>query len=363
MGDIGVARELKDVTPHWLAGALRYGGAIGDDSSIVDLAVEHVGTGQMGDCLRITPRYHGPAGPSSLIVKLASTDETSRATGLTTRSYEIEVAFYRHLAPRMAIRTPRCYAASIDMSTGHFSLVLEDRCDSSQGDQLTGCSLDHAVLAVEQLAGLHASGWADPTLEEMDWLNRSTADQRVALAELVAAVYPGFVERYADRLTDDDRRLCDTYVDNLSRFLELRQPPFTVLHGDYRVDNMLFAAAGDDPLTVVDWQTATWGPPAHDLAYFCGTSLPIDVRRRHEDDLLRRYHEQLCRHGIVDYSWDQLLDDYRLHAFAGAQMAIIASMIVERTERGDDMFFAMLTRSTELARDHDAATRWQGTPA
>ncbi len=41
------------------------------------------------------------------------------------------------------------------------------------------------------------------------------------------------------------------------------------MHGDYRLDNMLF-----DPdrtrVTVVDWQTLGSGLPARDLAYFTG---------------------------------------------------------------------------------------------
>ena len=37
--------------------------------------------------------------------------------------------------------------------------------------------------------------------------------------------------------------------------------PQGLVHGDYRLDNMLFGEAGADrPLTVVDWQTVTWGP-------------------------------------------------------------------------------------------------------
>ena len=44
-----------------------------------------------------------------------------------------------------------------------------------------------------------------------------------------------------------------------------------LVHGDYRLDNMLFGTAGADrALTVVDWQTVSWGPALTDLAYFLG---------------------------------------------------------------------------------------------
>ena len=46
------------------------------------------------------------------------------------------------------------------------------------------------------------------------------------------------------------------------------------MHGDYRLDNMLFGRPGSlRDLTVVDWQTVTWGPAMTDVAYFLGCAL------------------------------------------------------------------------------------------
>lgn len=67
---------------------------------------------------------------------------------------------------------------------------------------------------------------------------------------------------------------------------------FALMHGDYRLDNMLF-----DPdrtrVTVVDWQTMGIGLPAGDLAYFTATSLAPDLRSAIERDLVDRYHRAL----------------------------------------------------------------------
>ena len=53
-----------------------------------------------------------------------------------------------------------------------------------------------------------------------------------------------------------------------------------LVHGDYRLDNMLFGQPGADrALTVVDWQTVTWGPAMTDVAYFLGCALPSELRR------------------------------------------------------------------------------------
>ena len=54
-------------------------------------------------------------------------------------------------------------------------------------------------------------------------------------------------------------------------------------------------------------------------------------------------------------SWEDCWRGYRHAAFAGVLMAIVASMLVERTERGDEMFVTMLARHAQHALDLDAA--------
>ena len=47
---------------------------------------------------------------------------------------------------------------------------------------------------------------------------------------------------------------------------------------------MLFGEPGADrPLTVVDWQTVTWGSAMTDVAYFLGCALTVAARREHYD--------------------------------------------------------------------------------
>ena len=67
---------------------------------------------------------------------------------------------------------------------------------------------------------------------------------------------------------------------------------FSLIHGDYRLDNMLFHPDGKQ-IWVVDWQTLGVGLPARDLSYFAATSLEPDVRARVERDLVGDYHSAL----------------------------------------------------------------------
>ncbi len=42
-----------------------------------------------------------------------------------------------------------------------------------------------------------------------------------------------------------------------------------LVHGDYRIDNMIFSHGGADVLAVLDWELSTLGHPLADLAYQC----------------------------------------------------------------------------------------------
>ena len=65
------------------------------------------------------------------------------------------------------------------------------------------------------------------------------------------------------------------------------------------------------------------------------------------------YHAQLgaC---VGAYDFDAAWADYRRASFAGFIMAVISAMIVERTERGDEMFATMAERSGWQALHLDA---------
>jgi aminoglycoside phosphotransferase (APT) family kinase protein len=127
------------------------------------------------------------------------------------------------------------------------------------------------------------------------------------------------------------------------------------VHGDFRLDNMLFGQAeAAAPLAVVDWQTCAHGHPASDVAYFLGAGLLPDLRRREEKELLAHYHAELRAQGVDDYALESLEADYRRFSFSGLVMAVVASQIVEVSERGDAMFAAMAERHGQQIADLDA---------
>jgi Ser/Thr protein kinase RdoA (MazF antagonist) len=214
-----------------------------------------------------------------------------------------------------------------------------------QGDQVAGCTVDEAALVVEEAARLHAPLWGSPELDGLDWAVRWSQESQDGMQAMMTVLWPNFVERYGDRLDDDVVEMGGRFIATLPAYYANRPLPHTLIHNDYRLDNLLLGTAeGGPPVAVVDWQTVGVGPALLDVSYFLGAGLQVDDRRANEEALVRQYHEALLAAGVEGYDGDRCWTDYRAFAFAGFHMAVLASMIVERTDRGDAMFLAMAGR-------------------
>jgi aminoglycoside/choline kinase family phosphotransferase len=306
----------------------------------------------VGASFRLALRYEGDhaGSPDTLVAKFPSADEATRHGGMRQQVYLREVRFYQEIAPRVGTRTAEAYVAEIDLDTGASVLLLEDLGPASQGDQLAGCSPDQAALALEQAALLHAPGCGDRALERLEWLNQR--EQLPRLVRILPRLFEGFRERYGSALEPEHVALGERLVESLDRYYGEQPRPWTVQHGDYRLDNMLFdAKGGAEPLAVLDWQTVMLGPGTLDVSYFLGAALPSQERRAHEADLVRHYHRALLAQGVAGYPWERCWEDYRRYAVAGYLMSVGASMSVGRTPRGDRMFVVMASRHAQHAED------------
>ena len=351
----GAVERTGDIDARWMTMALRDHGFRGE---VVKLSFAPIGTGQMADSFRCLLTYDAvgsaEGAPSSVVVKMHAADELSRNAG-ANGAYEKEVRFYTELEPTLSIRTPECYYAVLPDDAGRFALVLEDLAPAEQGDQIKGCGIDHARSAVVNLAGLHAPRWCDPTLLELGWTERISEEQAEGMQALLVAFTEQFVEHYGSRLLESDVSILRTFAPRSASWMRGRQERFAPVHGDYRLDNLLFGtAAGGSPVSTVDWQTLEIGLPGRDLAYFLGNSLTSKDRRESERELVDAYHEALIGLAVTGHSIEECFDDYRYGQFHGLIITVVASVILTHTERGDEMFMAMFSRACEAIRDLDS---------
>lgn len=339
-----------DLTAEWLTATLRAG-------TVTDFTVERIGTGQMSECYRIALTYATDATPDvdrpqSVVLKVAATDPVSRQTGLAMGLYEREVRFYRSIAPRLGGAIAPCYHAAVDVSTGIFDLLLDDAGPATAGDETAGATTDQALLGVTELGRLQGPLLGDATLADAQWLDRDSPLNQA----MVSALYADFVTRYGDQIAPEHREVCERLVGSFDGYVAeeaARGGIQGLVHGDYRLDNMLFGAPGANrALTVVDWQTVSWGPAQTDLAYFLGCALPVADRRAQYEDLLQAYHQALGPQSPITLA--EVREGVRRQSFFGVMMAIVSSMLVVQTERGDRMFMTLLQRHCQHVLDTDA---------
>ncbi|KAF8188213.1 hypothetical protein K438DRAFT_1834045 [Mycena galopus ATCC 62051] len=181
-------------------------------------------------------------------------------------------------------------------------------------------------------------------------------------------LFRAFKERYRGRVTPEHLTICERWVQSYAWFRDVILQPGAmalvgVSHGDYRMDNILFPAAGNQA-KVVDWQLVKVGPLAADLAYFLGGCLDPAERRIWLRELLQTYYNSLTAAGGQPLvTLEQLEHDLQMNAFYGVTMAIASSILVRQTNRGDDMFITMLSRHCELVRELDAFSVLPAVPA
>jgi aminoglycoside phosphotransferase (APT) family kinase protein len=352
----GAIPSPETLTPEFFTELLRANGL--PDARVAGFRAEPVGTGQIGRCIRFSLDFgEARAGaPSTLVGKFPSLDPLSRQTGVDLRNYAREVYFYRELKQRLPIATPRCWYAAIDGDGPHFALILEDLAPAKPGNQLVGCSPEVARAALRELVQLHAPSWQETSLRGRPLLAEPSASAAERSRELYAAMLPRFLDRFAPRLSPDERAILSAVATSKGPPHAYPAEPWSLVHIDYRLDNLLIDEAVQPPrISVVDWQSLVIGSPLSDVAYFLGASLLPEVRRPLERELVRSYHEGLLAAGVADYGFSQCWDDYRRGAFAGFAVTVVASMIVVETERGNDMFTVMARRHARHALDLGAA--------
>ena len=145
---------------------------------------------------------------------------------------------------------------------------------------------------------------------------------------------PGnYFGRQVDRWTKQYRLSETETMPEMERLIEWlpatlpEQTRTSVVHGDYRIDNMIFAHGEPRVIAVLDWELSTLGDPLADFTYFCtawaqdngGRSGVQDIDRKalgipELDDVIARYCAATGREGLSNMDWYLAYNFFRLSA-------------------------------------------------
>lgn len=144
---------------------------------------------------------------------------------------------------------------------------------------------------------------------------------------------PGnYFERQVRRWTKQYRASQTDDLADIERLIEWlpqtlpRQDRVSIIHGDYRLDNVIFANNSPAAIAVLDWELATIGDPLADFAYLAmNWVMPAGERKAQLggldlaelgipdlDWIVRRYCELTGRDGICDLNWYFAFNLFRL---------------------------------------------------
>ncbi|UKD51172.1 phosphotransferase family protein [Amycolatopsis sp. FU40] len=194
--------------------------------------------------------------------------------------------------------------------------------DLGELDRVQGTLIAHAL--VDTLANLHSAPWASIGLADFGrssgYLDRQLRRWASQLAGARERPLPG-IDRLADLLAEH----------------RPAPRPSVLVHGDYRLDNVLIGTGGEIT-AVLDWEMSTIGDPLADVGTFCmywdgfadlGLSVPCSPGVRHgwpaREELARRYTAR-SGNSLSDLGWYVAFGYYRI--------AVILEGVHARHRRG-----------------------------
>jgi len=351
---------VEDITPQWLNLALTESGIL-DDNLVRSVRVEPIGEeqGYMGILARLFLEYDRPdeAVPATMIVKMPTREWKNKITGELFLNYERENRMYEEILPGLPLRTPRCYYADMDpgisertvnfcylmyeklprgllnlylglfvlvalMKKRRYVLLIEDFGDLDAVNQLDGCCFEDARQVMKPLGLAQAAYWGSPQVDRF-WLKHHSE-----ISNLMGLLYerglPVVSRNFPDMISDREREVFDwlaRYNKRVDDYVAAR--PATLVHSDFRLDNVFFDRARGE-IAVVDWQTCYRGLGVTDPAYFClhgGESAFTPDQAR---ELIEAYHQGLVEGGVSEYTLEDCLSDYQY----GLLIAIRYVMII-----------------------------------
>lgn len=357
-----IITAIDEVTPAWLTQVLTSSGALAA-GAVTSFDVD-AGHGNWSSNAILHLRYSDDAQgerPERLFLKMVNTD-LGDGEWFGPSEVDYYTRDYRGVPDAPLVR---CYHAAYSESLHRYHLLLDDLSGSHVSASEKQPTLAYGEALAGGLAALHAHWWGAARLAEAGAPIHDAAHIR----RFVAIAAPG-----VDYILAGAAHILEPHWPALLRDLYARHPAamiartrdaggFTLIHGDAGEYNILAPRQGDVPIYIIDrqpfdWSLTTW-LGVYDLAYAMVVDWDPETRRALEAPVLRRYHAELRRRGIGDYSWERLYDDYRLVA---AMCVYIATEycrggIPERWWRFGP---TMLRRTLIACDDLRCAEIWQG---
>ena len=327
-----VIKKPEDVTAEWLTQRLRVNGYL-DVGEVVAVGFEdRAKKDRVAN--RVLVRYSEDVCedmPRSLIFRF-NDNGAAKAEDKRICSAVREVVFYLQMMDEMDdMPLATCYDGGIDAVTGEAYLLLEDLTLTHELAQKSDTPSPYGGWAcfdalprlcwegmVDALVQVQAHWWDDVRIHKREVIDISGW----MTTEKVADV--GLAKQHVKDLGLGCKSVPDAFRSRIEGAIQAwprlygervaKQKHVTVTHQDFHCRNVMLPRDWQTHWVMLfDWETFTRGIGVYDLAYLMTTPmLPREMRYDLERHLISRYQAGLMEAGIVGYSLEDCLADYRL---------------------------------------------------
>ena len=292
--------------------------------------------------LRLHWNHAGQAAglPASAFAKGTSSQLAPRVIVSAFGCHTYETRFFQQIQPEVADLTIAPYVSRSGIG-GRYVAAFEDvalRGDVTFYNADDECPKVHAEAMVDLLAKLHGRFWRSPRFDtDLSWLE--TYARRPG-GPFMRRLFTWSEKKFMaqDReVPDSVRRLTKAYVQNQPALVNVWEAmPQTLCHGDTHLGNTF--ANPDGTAGIYDWQVFHKMNGLRDIAYFLMHSVPTELRRNEEKNLIARYLDGLAEHGAGSEvpAFADAFDTYRLLTVDG-WIAIVFTLAAGSMQPDDRM--------------------------
>jgi len=328
MNEKGVITNIEQLTPEWLTNIFKKKGYLsnGKVTKINKRNSQETFTSYVHFLeLNFSNDAQTEGASPEIVIKIPKSVNMAKLVGIR------EVKFYSIVAETMnEMPIPTCYDAVFSEETGGSHIILDDL-------SKTHIDLKYAPIppskrycerAIDCLAEIHAFWWDYHKLKELSkhvnfiyiFKENSFHEKEIfKWSKKQNRTLRRFLKFLGDRISDKRKELFKTVFSLYpqSAYERIKKENITLIHNDAHFWNFFYPKDIENEKNkalLIDWQGWSIGVGGRDLAYMIGFNLFPDYRHLIEKDLIKRYHNDLLKFGVKNYSWDDCWYDYRLGA-------------------------------------------------
>lgn len=245
--------------------------------------------------------------PDTYVLKVGTRNQRAREFARKVQAFRREVGAYKLLRPFGGQVVPRCRASAFSADGSDGLLLLEKITGARTGDQVAGLTFCELSAAIRAIGRVHAHFWRQPRKKGHPlFLPR----HQYNLAHEIPSSLRAFRREFSSLVSADEKTGLAKIPRIVSQAIrQAKKRPATLLHGDWRADNLLFVPGR---VLIVDWQLASWGLGSFDLARLIGGSTKRPLALSEQKKLVSLWHQTLQRGGVRQYTSEEAWQDYRI---------------------------------------------------